>query len=47
LIAIIEVSVLEKKAEASIKTKSKILSQNVESDSNQLTLRFNKQYFIP
>jgi hypothetical protein len=34
--AIIEVSVLEKKAEASTNPKSVILSQKVESDSNQL-----------
>jgi len=36
--AIIEVSVLEKKAEARIRTKSKTLSQKVDSDSNQLPI---------
>ena len=35
LIAIIEVSEDEKKAEANIKMKSKTLSQKVDSDSNQ------------
>jgi hypothetical protein len=38
LIAIIEVSEDEKKAEANIKMKSKTLSQKVDSDSNQLPI---------
>jgi len=38
LIAIIEVSDDEKKAEAKIKTNSKTLSQKVDSDSNQLPI---------
>jgi hypothetical protein len=38
LIAIIEVSDDEKKAEAKINTKSKTLSQKVDSDSNQLPI---------
>jgi len=38
LIAIIEVSDDEKKAEAKIKMKSKTLSQKVDSNSNQLPI---------
>ena len=45
LIAIIDVSDAEKKAEAKIRTKSKTLSQKVDSDSNKLPIIINEFLF--
>jgi hypothetical protein len=45
LIAIIDVSELEKNAETRIKAKSKTLSQKVDSDSNQITIHISCYLF--